>query len=383
MTLKALKYFLFLILLAAFWCPLLMNYYPLISEKKLVGYFEIPDSAFILSDTSWLSGNFQEKFEKRYNYSMGMHRTGIRLNNQLNFWMGEQSSTIVVGKENNLMDPAYIASYLGKDFLGKDSIERECERIQQLQSLLKQNGIEFFIVIAPNKSRIYKEHIPDFYHPEKRIPGNYEHYIEGFKKHDINHINVQEWFEQAKDTSRYPLFTNLGVHWSVYGGLLFTDSLLNYIEKKTNRKLNKIKLKSITELDTAQATDDDLYKLMNLIFPIKQKKKFAYMDREFPLDSANQRPQLLAVGDSYWFTVANFGVPRLFFGDSTSYFYYNSTAYFDHNIANRPVSEVDFDKIVMKNNIILLIYSEPNLKLSWNGFVEKTLAELRKRQNKQ
>lgn len=362
-------------LIGILWIPFLLEKSHFIEEKKLEGWFEIPDSTFKLNDTSWFDVVYQEKYEKWYNFNMGLHTTGVRLSNQIDYWTLQQKQNVIIGKNNELMGQDYIYSYLGRDFVGQDSIEKECIRIRQLQATLKKHGIDFFIVIAPNKTRIYNQHIPDFYHPENRKPGNYESYVEGFKKFGINQLNVQSWFEHAKDTSRYPLFTNLGVHWSIYGGMRFTDSLLRYTANLSGRKLNHLKLSFVRQTDTADATDNDLEKTMNLLFTIKPNKKFAYIEREPIIDSTNERPRLLAVGDSYWWTVMNFGVPRIFFADSSAYFYYNSTAFFNFG-QDHPVAEVNPKHIVLSSDIILLIYTEPNLKHSWNGFVERALSSL-------
>ena len=95
---KIIKYFFFAFLVGVFWIPFTIKQFHLLKEEKLEGYFEIPDSSFILSDTSWLSGGYQKKYEKWYNYNMGLHLTGVRFANQLNYWMYEQAVNTVLAR---------------------------------------------------------------------------------------------------------------------------------------------------------------------------------------------------------------------------------------------------------------------------------------------
>lgn len=376
MIAKAIKYFLFLILVSVFWIPLFLKHFPIIKEVKLEGYFEIPDSAFILSDTNWLNGNFQEKYQKWYNYNMGLHRTGVRLSNQLNYYTKEQPPNVVIAKEDELMGQEYIEAYLGKDFIGVDSVERECVRMRQLKDTLDKHRIRFFVVIAPNKSRVRANLIPDFFHPEIRMPGNYEYYLKGFNKHGIPVVNFEKWFETKHDTSRYPLFCNLGIHWSNYGAMLCADSLFNYIERTLDKPINHVWLRDIIVSNKPERTDDDLMKVMNLLIPLKPREKLANFWWDLPIDSGKTRPDVMAIGDSFYWNIINFGMTK-YFSDSSVFLYYNSEVFY-YKGDPKFVDKIDLKKEILSKKIIFMLYSEPNLRHSWNGFTEKALVALSK-----
>jgi len=365
------KYFLFISLMGLLWAPHLWKQADIIKEKPLKGYFEIPDSTFILNDTNWFSGSFQNKYEKWFNYNMGLHITGVRINNQINFWMKEHFPGVVIGKENEFMESNYIDAYLGKDFIGADSIERECTRIHILKDSLEKKGIRFFVAIAPNKSRSRAKYIPDFYTPEIRKKGNYEYYLEGFQKHGILFVDFQKWFELIDDTSRYPIYSNLGVHWGNYGAMLCSDSLLKYIQSLVGRKINIPVIRKVFFSEEPGESDYDLANVYNLMFNIKPRDPYVGFSWDFVQDTTNYFPDVMVVGDSYYWNIMNFGIPKLF-SKNFRYLYYNSMAYYNDG-QSKPVEQLDIKKEVFSQKVVFYLYTEPNLKNLGNGFAGEVL----------
>ena len=84
----------------------------------------------------------------------------------------------------------------------------------------------------------------------------------------------------------------------------------------------------------------------------------------------------MAIGDSFYWNIINYGLTK-YFSDSSSYLYYNATAYFLVGDP-KPITQIDLKKEINKKKIIFCMYSEPNLKHSWNGFAEQVLSALNK-----
>lgn len=75
-------------------------------------------------------------------------------------------------------------------------------------------------------------------------------------------VNFQDWFKAIDQNSRYPLFSNLGVHWSYYSATFATDSLLGYISNLTGKKTNRIQYKEVVESTHPYDTDKDLLEVI-------------------------------------------------------------------------------------------------------------------------
>ncbi|MFY7669143.1 MAG: hypothetical protein ACOVQG_10385, partial [Crocinitomicaceae bacterium] len=106
---------------------------------------------------------FQEKFEEYYNEKFGFRPSFIRLNNQLKYWMFNkvQANGVVIGKNGYLFEYNYIKSYYGLDYIGRDGIAENVERLTYIQRKLKEMNKTLIVVLAPGKGSYFPEYFPD------------------------------------------------------------------------------------------------------------------------------------------------------------------------------------------------------------------------------
>ncbi|MFN8321290.1 MAG: hypothetical protein U0T74_01410 [Chitinophagales bacterium] len=363
------------LIMVIFCLPLAFAFIP-INDLNLKGVtVEITKPEWKQDD--WLSGEFQKKFEWFFDYNLGFRKAGVRTANQINYWLGVQRKEVIVGKENELMGGEYIDAYYGKDFLGEDSIRRIITRLASFKTELENKGTRFFVVLAPSKTRLYPDRIPDAFRRKETVTTNYDFFVNGLKDANIPTINFQDWFSILDKKSPYPLFSNLGIHWSAYSSTIATDSLLGYMGQLLGKKVNRIGFKEIATSYDALDTDKDMLELMNLWYPIALNKPLGYFKTELNESPESYRPSVLTVGDSYYWNVIYTGVPARYFADGSVYLYYNSTAYFK-NGSSVPVSQLDILKMLKGKDIVMFIYSEPNLCRFGNGIDSAYLSLLQK-----
>lgn len=367
--------YLVVLIMVVFCLPLAFVFIP-INDQDLKGVtVEINKPEWKQED--WLSGEFQKKFEWFFDYNLGFRKAGVRTANQINYWLGVQRKEVIVGKENELMGGEYIDAYYGKDFLGEDSIRRIIVRLISFKMELEKRGTKFFVVLAPGKTRLSPDRIPDEFRSNKTVVTNYDFFVTGLKHANIPTINFQDWFSVIDKKSPYPLFSNLGIHWSAYSSTIATDSMLGYMEQLLAKKVNRIAFKEVMSSQEAFGTDKDMLELMNLWYPIAPNRPLGYFKTELKESSESYKPSVLAVGDSYYWNVIYTGVPAKYFADGSVYFYYNSTAYFK-NGNSVPVNQLNLLETVRGKDVVMFLYSEPNLRKLGNGIDSAYLSLLQK-----
>jgi hypothetical protein len=363
---------LFLLLLLLFF-PLVQNSLRLFEQQPLKGDFEAArDIEF--SGEYWFSGVFQENKEKYLNENFGLRNTFVRLNNEVKFDLYKKTSNIetVVGKENELFAKAYIDSYTGKNFVGDSLLAKKAETIREIQALLKKQGKIFLPVLAPNKARCRKQLLPDG--TAIVSPSNYEVLVKLFKQEGVSFLDFNDYFLKNAATSRYPLFSKYGVHWSSYGHALAADSLVKYISWDLGEKMPAPDWSDSFYLsDSLRELDYDAGEGMNLLRTLPSQP-LAYAKYRFR-DTSLPRPPVMVVGDSYNFGLELTGIYDTVFSKYMFLYYFNEL---------RPIREdrdaflkLNFSEELNSRRVFLLVTTEHNLiNYGW-GFLEKTLKVLK------
>ncbi|MCX6296805.1 MAG: hypothetical protein NTX97_12230, partial [Bacteroidetes bacterium] len=212
------KKYLFIFLLLLILIPGIQQRFPFFDPAPLNGSFhlaEVPSFSW----STWFSGDFQTKFEKGLEPTIGFHNSFVRLNNQINYSLFNFASArnVIVGKDHCLYEEYYITSTLGNDYVNEDSIKAKIEKIKFVQDELERRGKHLLILLAPSKASYFPEFIPDRYHPEIKKTTNYNILCKLLGNSRLNYIDFNSYFLKLKKTSPYPLFSKQGTHWSYYG----------------------------------------------------------------------------------------------------------------------------------------------------------------------
>ncbi len=323
------------------------------------------------STANWFDGSFQNGLEKYVSDRVVFRNLFIRINNQISytFFNEAKANGVIIGKENYLYEEGYILAHLGKDFIGEEKINDRVEKLKFIQDTLKRLNKDLLIILAAGKGSYYPEYIPDKYEPENKTRNNYEAYRDELVNQNVNLIDFNDWFLKMKDTSSLHLYPKCGTHWSKYGEVLAADSMLNYIHQKRNINLPKIKIDRIEYFDKPYDTDDDIEKGMNLLFDIPDLK-MAYAIFNFDKDSTSVEPKVLTIADSFYWGMYNFGLSREAF-DKSEFWFYNNQIYSAKLSEVAYVKDVDYQKALEANDVIILMSTEANLrKFPW-GFINK------------
>lgn len=353
----ALKRILLIILLLSFWMPFLQKNLLHLPEKELKGAFTQGEKLNLIMNT-WFDGSYQENMEEYQKAQYGFSSYMVRLYNQMYFsFFRETNAFVVIGKEDFLYEENYIKAHYGLDFVGDSLIESKVKKLALIQDSLTLQGKYLLVVLAPGKASYFPDFIPDSY-TKAEGPTNYERYCFYLDKYQVNLLDFNQWFRQAKDTSRYQLYTKSGVHWSAYGYTLAADSLLKFIEYNTGKTMPHMQWEGIETSREARFTDQDAEESLNLIYDIPEGLK-AYPKYSFLKDSTTYPMKSITIADSYWWSFFGTDLAKGMFDENEFWYYFQENYSFNRPMVNR--EEVDLPAQVEKADLIMMLSTDANL----------------------
>ncbi|WP_052595265.1 hypothetical protein [Aureispira sp. CCB-QB1] len=355
---------LFCSILVLLFVPMIQEEYHWVKVGKLDGYDPHVPQDSALTASTWLTGTYQVAKEQYRERFFGFRNWAIRINNQAKYslYRRSEADNIVVGKNNYLYGVDYVEAYMGNDFVGEDVIEAKLQRFKELQDTLSELGKHLFIIVTPNKADYFAEYLPNENQTSRvGIKTNYDYYVKGFKTHGINHIDMNQWFLDLKPTAQYPLFPQTGIHLTDYGSILFTDTLIGYVERVLDKDLPDFSWSDMKLSGEARDADNDAERALNLLF------KLPYYDLPYPsihIDDTNKyKPKSLTIGDSFYWTFVHWkGLIKVF--DNGDFWYYNREVH----PTRQAVSSLNLEEEIKDKEVIFIINSAFNLWRLGFGF---------------
>lgn len=369
-SVSTVKKVLFTTVFTVLFLPILQLNLHLFIVKDLEGAFEKSNN-IELTNELWFSTEFQEKKEKFLNENFGFRNTCIRLMNQINFVLFKKTSSIetVIGENNYLFAKTYIESLSGDNYIGNDAVLKKVFLVKSLQEKLKKSGKIFLPVIAPNKAMFYEEYLPSEVLNHKYT--NYEAFKYCFDKLNIKYIDFQSFFMTIKNTTKYPLFTKYGIHWSSYGHSLATDSIINYLNVNCNLITNKLIYKNnIVVSDSLMDLDYDIAKSMNLFVDQLKSEPAAYPNYSYT-KTTNNKPPLLVIGDSFNFGLQKTEMQNEVFSDYKLLYYFKELIPYSSD--REAFKKLNIKDEIDNHQVIMMLFTEQNFVNYGCGFIEKAL----------
>ena len=360
----------FLLLLLMLFLPMTQTCFHWVDEEPLEGAFVNMKKPQVTLKTLY-NETAQDSLQTWCTEQTGFRNSMIRVNNQvlLSLYGKTPNSSVVRGKDRyHYFGNLYIKSYIGESYLGAEKIHKKAQKLKLIQDMLDTKGVTVLPVFTVGKASYYPELIPDEYLEKRRETNNYNEYLSAFDELGVEIIDFNKYLCDLKDTETYPFFCNLGTHWTAYAASLAMDSLVCFMEHKTQKKHVHAVIESF---DTTYLLnqDDELCRIMNLMFPLRHNTVYQ------PVFSYTKgyKPKVLAISDSYWWTVYadRITLPQNLFSNG-GFWFYNKTVY-PQRKPKKNVESLDYKKEIEGQEFILLVCTEAtNNKWPW-GFSERYL----------
>lgn len=289
----------------------------------------------------YVSGKYQRESEQYVAEHFGFRENVIRLYNQYlyGFYHKTYSQDVVIGKEGWLFYPQSVRDYYGQELLrwhpsvdeAQKKFDHEVKYLNWARDILKENGVDLLVFMAPEKSFLYPEFLPE----GKRNPNTFnacDYFAQRFTETGLPYIEMTNWFLQIKDTVDYPLIPQAGAHW-IFPSVYAVDTLSRLMGELKGIKLPKIKIGEAYNIrENDHDYDNDLELLLNLSFPLRHQYGYCPRHRvSVEHTPTTKRPKVLFIGNSYFWSM-NLFVPFDEMFETTEFWYYFSTAYYGQNL---------------------------------------------------
>lgn len=346
--------------------------------QKELGLFQLsplsgdflPAKEAVLSWNNWYDGSYQADIDAYLSDHNGFNPLLIRLHNQIDFSLYHElhAEGVVAGKDGQYFEYDYIRSLVGEDYLGEEIIGKKIRKLAFLQRFMKDSlDIDLLFILEPGKATCYQENIADKYLRLQKEENNYREILNQSKKYGVTLVDYNSWYAGLRDTASHPLYSQYGTHWSSTGMWYVADSLLKLIASRNDLNLRKVEVDTIVTAEPSRNPDYDMGDAMNLLIKLKDEVAMAYPEYTFePASDQHDRPNVLVVGDSYYWHIYNSLIPREVFNNEP-YWYFGRAVYPDFYYNPTYVSEINFKEEIEKQDVILLMTTERFLyKFDWH-----------------
>lgn len=376
MLMRIYKYLILTGLLFMFFLPTFQkrwNLYEGAGERKLEGHFEEAPPPPTLTRETWFTGSFQRDQEDWMKQSFGFRNSLVRLHNQIDFELFNKVNAVDIysGKDGFLFRLSEEHGIKGEDFVGRDEADDKVEKLRYIQDEFEKRGTHMFVAIAPGKVYYHKDKIPDWRMDHIGDHTNYSYYKAQFEEHGVNCFDMNEWFLQMRDTAEIPLYSKLGIHWTMYGSFVAADSLLGYMESMDSIDIPGIYWDTLMAVEKPWIPETDIYNAMNLLFPMDEFQMY-HPKLRFEDPAGKTRPNVIVIGDSYWHSPLWNKIPQMSFSERSSYWYYfknKETNDFQH------LGEIKPEMLpgeYADQDYVILLFTATNLNRFAYGFIDDT-----------
>ncbi len=374
---------LFIILMILLFMPLLQGRFQLIPLKPLYGVtIETEKPDFNLE--AYRSGDYAKQEEAYLGEHFGFREPVIRLYNQYlwSCYKKTYAHDVMAGKQSWLYTPESVSDYYGTELLNwqpsveeaKSNFEREIKYMCRARDILKENDVELLAFIAPEKSFVYPEYLPDGKHDTTTFNAC-AIFLHRFEENGFPCIDMTRWFELMKDTVPYPLIPQTGAHW-VFPAVYAADSLFRFMGDLKGIELPKLKIGELHENDN-HGTDNELERLLNLSLPIRKRNGYSPTAEVTAEDGPNSvKPKVLFIGNSFMWGMAN-RVPMREVFDDVEFWYYFSTAYSGEDLTETQlVVDLNLLEKLLDFDYVVWFTTGNQLNKGTNGFASSVMLTL-------
>ena len=374
---------LFAILMVLSFLPLLQQHLLHIPLKPLRGV-TIEEKRPDFNLESYRSGDYAKQEETYLSQHFGFREPVIRLYNQYlwSCYRKTYAHDVLAGKRGWLYNPESVSDYYGTELLrwqhspeaARQRFDREVKYMNWVREVLKENGIELLAFIAPEKSFLYPEYLPEREYDTTTFNAS-SYFLRKFEETGFPCIDMNGYFELMKDTVSYPLIPQTGAHW-VFPAVYAADSLFRYMGELKGIELPKLHIGALHENDNHGA-DNDLEQLLNLSLPIRKRNGYS-PTAEVTVENSptSVKPKVLFVGNSFMWGIVNH-IPLSEVFDEVEFWYYFSTAYFGEGLKQTcPVSDYNLDEKLLHFDYVVWFGTGNQMNKGTMGFAPSALVNL-------
>ena len=209
-------------------------------ENMFFSNTELLDNRPLNEKPTKFTRDFSKDFEAYYNDTFAGRKNYIKKLSLYKFKLGMDSGFSISGKEGWLFydsgkipDGYTLVDYFGRMRFSNAELRKMAEGLEKAKAYYKKRGIEYYLIIAPNKEGLYSEYMPDYLQRDRvSEKSRADLALEYLQKHTkVNIINFRDVLARSKDKFGINLYYPRDSHWNEAGAYLSFVELAKLMRK--------------------------------------------------------------------------------------------------------------------------------------------------------
>ena len=209
-------------------------------ENMFFSNTELLDNRPLNEKPTKFTRDFSKDFEAYYNDTFAGRKNYIKKLSLYKFKLGMDSGFSISGKEGWLFydsgkipDGYTLVDYFGRMRFSDAELRKMAEGLEKAKAYYKKRGIEYYLIIAPNKEGLYSEYMPDYLQRDRvSEKSRADLALEYLQKHTkVNIINFRDVLARSKDKFGINLYYPRDSHWNEAGAYLSFVELAKLMRK--------------------------------------------------------------------------------------------------------------------------------------------------------
>jgi hypothetical protein len=180
---------------------------------------------------AFLDNEYYLSFDQYLNYTFSLRSALTFVKNWLDYhiFRATDSRSVHIGRNGWLYTSKSIDDYSKEACADKMEVDRILLELHALEMIMQASGRRFLFFVAPNKSRIYPEHVGFVPKSTACNHSRYDLFLEKIKKHPLkSFIRLDDGLRTAKE--RYPLlYEKTSTYWNRRGALVASQKIHQHI----------------------------------------------------------------------------------------------------------------------------------------------------------
>jgi len=293
------------------------------ADKKLSGIRTRTDEFPALTVQTWLDGSFAQIADLWTSEHVGVRGWLVNLNRQVRYSLFGQvepaprrKRALVLGRPPVLFENLLLADALRPPQISPEKMDAFAANLRRTQELLRDQGMAFLVILAPNKALLYPETLPAWARARiSETNTDARAFVAALRRHDVPVLDTMTLFRELQ-----PEFPDLvppqGIHWSHQGTWLAWQRAIPLVNQQGLLPPLPVPESDGVAMSRPSSMNRELNSQLNLFrSPYDAEVPCAYPIAKPPPPDAATNLDVLVVGDSFGFTfvdaLARSGLCRL------------------------------------------------------------------------
>lgn len=201
---------------------------------------ELLDNRPLHEKPTRLDKNFSRDYEAYYNDTFAGRKKLLKKYGKIQYKLGIDNGITIQGQKGwafydsaKVPDGYTLIDYFGEVRFSEDELRQMASGVEKARQFYARRGIDYMIVVAPNKEAMYSEYMPERLQKQRKSEqSRMDLAVEYLQKHTkVKILNFKEALTAAKQKMPMEIYFPLDSHWNEVGGYIGYSAMADYLNK--------------------------------------------------------------------------------------------------------------------------------------------------------